>query len=77
MGTAHLLTDTALKAAAARRATKLRAQMMLVDTDDPHALPLAERDSGRHSSPHASPANKGAAMEGRTRRHLRVAAMTS
>ena len=76
MGTAHLLTDTALKAAAARRATKLRAQMMLVDIDDPHALALAERDSGRHSSPHASPA-KGAAMEGRTRRHLRVAAMTS
>ena len=74
MGTAHLLSEKALKAAAERRAAKLRAQMTLDDSEhDRHggAACFAESDAGR---PRGTAA---AEMESRTRRHLRVVAVNS
>eukprot|EP00931_Biecheleriopsis_adriatica_P102128 TRINITY_DN77152_c0_g1_i1.p1 TRINITY_DN77152_c0_g1~~TRINITY_DN77152_c0_g1_i1.p1 ORF type:complete len:394 (+),score=56.15 TRINITY_DN77152_c0_g1_i1:31-1182(+) len=61
MGTAHLLTEAGLKAAAERRACKLRAQMMLVDTDNDRP----------HDAANESDTSKAASeMEGRTQQHL-------
>jgi hypothetical protein len=55
MGTYHLLAPEALKAAAEKRAAKLRAQMLLLDT-------ISDDGAG------GSPANVGAAIENRARR---------
>ena len=66
------MSEPVLKAAAERRAAKLRAQMMLVGT---------EHDAGDESDTSGRREGRGgttaAAMEGRTRKHLRVVAMGS
>lgn len=67
MGTAHLMSETALKAAAERRAAKLRAQMMLHDGKG--AGVESESDTGHLGT--------AVAIEARTRRHLRVVAVNS
>ena len=65
MGTTHLLTEKALKAAAEQRAAKLRAQMA-VDAS------ATDATSAGNST---SPTKAATSAEARTRRHLRVIAM--
>ena len=67
MGTTHLIAEAPLRAAAERRAAKLRAQMMLVDADG--GTPSLPSPGKAMASPQD--------QELRTRRHLRVAAITS
>ena len=66
-GTTHLIAEAPLRAAAERRAAKLRAQMMLVDADG--GTPSLPSPGKAMASPQD--------QELRTRRHLRVAAITS
>ena len=67
-GTTPLIAEKPLKAAAERRAAKLRAQMMVLDT--------AAAAAGA-TSPGTARAAAAASPEPRARRHLRVVAATS